>query len=170
MQDNRQMDSFLENIKEYKKQMAKGAVQAAYKGLMKYIMDLRAYFKTRYPEYFVSGSIYYGYMDMTCFSFFPEVLKERKLKVAVVFLHDKFRFEVWLAGYNKQIQAKFWNLMREKNWKKYRLVTSLKGSDSIAEHILADNPDFSNLDNLTKTIEKRTLMFIQDIESFLSDN
>ncbi|NLG16189.1 MAG: hypothetical protein GX556_02525 [Fibrobacter sp.] len=164
------MDSFLENIKEYKKQMEKGAVQAAYKGLMKYIMDLKTYFKTRYPEYFVSGSIYYGYMDMTYFSFFPEVLKERKLKVAVVFLHDKFRFEVWLAGYNKQIQKKFWNLMREKNWKKYRLVTSLKGSDSIAEHILADNPDFSNLDNLTKTIEKRILMFIQDIVSFLSDN
>ena len=31
----------------------------------------------RYPDYFISGSIYYGYMDMTYFSLFPEKLKEK---------------------------------------------------------------------------------------------
>ena len=43
-----------------------------------------------------------------------------------------------------------------------------KGVDSIMEHILVDNPDFSDLDALTGQIEKGTLNFISDIEDFLS--
>lgn len=98
------MKSFNECIEEYKKQMKKGCIPVAYKGLMEYIMSLRTHFKNKYPDYFVSGNIYYGYMDMTYFSFIPKSLKSKKLKIAVVFIHDKMRFEVWLGGYNKQIQ------------------------------------------------------------------
>ena len=80
-------------MNEYKKQLQKGVIQKAYKGLMEYIMDLRTHLQHKYPEYFVSA-IYYGYMDMTYFSFTSRTLKERKLKAAVVFIHDAFRFEV----------------------------------------------------------------------------
>ncbi len=82
------MGSFPENMNEYRKQLQKGAIQQAYKGLMDYFMDLKAYFKNKYPDYYVSGSIYFGYMDMTYFSFFPESLKQRNLKIAV-FLFTK---------------------------------------------------------------------------------
>ena len=44
-----------------------------------------------------------------------------------------------------------------------------KGIDSILEHILVDNPDFSDLDALTAQIEHETLAFITEIESFLSE-
>jgi len=129
---------------------------------------LRTYFKNKYPDYFVSGSIYYGYMDMTYFSFIPESLKHRKLKTAIVFVHDTFRFEVWLAGYNKQVQSKYWKLFKESGWNKYHIVSTTEGVDSIIEYILVDNPDFSDLDTLTKQIERATLKFIEDVESFLS--
>jgi len=162
------MESFHEYIDEYRKQLGKGKIQEAYKGLMEYIMALRTYFKNKYPGYVVSGSIYYGYMDMTYFSFFPKSLKNRNLKVAIVFVHDAFRFEVWLAGFNKQVQAKYWKLFKESNWDKYRIVSSTEGVDSIVEHILVDNPDFKDLDALTKQIERETLKFIKDVESFLS--
>jgi len=162
------MESFHEYINEYRKQLEKGAIKEAYKGLMEYIMGLRTYFKNKYPDYFVSGSIYYGYMDMTYFSFFPKSLKIRKLKIAIVFIHDTFRFEVWLAGYNKQVQSKYWKLFRESDWNKYHIVSTTKGVDSIIEYILVDNPDFSDLDTLTKQIERATLKFIKDVESFLS--
>ena len=69
------MKPFHEYMNEYKKQLKKGDIKEAYKGLMEYIMDLRVFFKKKYPDYFVSGSIYYGYMDMTYFSFIPESLK-----------------------------------------------------------------------------------------------
>jgi hypothetical protein len=162
------MESFHEYINEYRKQLEKGAIKEAYKGLMEYIMSLRTHFKNKYPDYFVSGSIYYGYMDMTYFSFFPKSFKHRKLKIAIVFIHEAFRFEVWLAGNNKQVQSKYWKLFKESDWNKYHIVSTTKGVDSIVEYILVDNPDFSDLDTLTKQIERATLKFIKDVESFLS--
>jgi len=162
------MESFHEYIAEYRKQLEKGNIKKAYEGLIRYIMDLRMYFKNKYPDYFVSGSIYHGYMDMTYFSFFPESLKLRKLKIAIVFIHDTFRFEVWLAGYNKQTQTKYWKLFKESNWNKYHVPSTIKGVDSIIECVLVNEPNFSDLNALTKQIEKGALKFIIDIENFLS--
>ncbi len=157
-------------MNEYKKQLQKGAVQKAYRGLMDYIMGLRSYFQNKYPAYSVSGSIYFGYMDMTYFSFFPKSLKVRALKVGIVFDHCKFRFEVWLFGYNKGVQAKYWKLFKESGWSKYRIPQTTKGVDSILESILVENPDFSDLDALTQQIENGTLRFIEDVENVLSKN
>ena len=124
----------------------KGYIQKAYKELMKYIMDLRVHFKDKYPDYFVSGGIYCGYMDMTYFPLSPKSLKRRKLKIAIVFIHDIFQFEVWLAGYNKQVQTNYWKLFKEGDWDKYRIPSTTKGVDSIMGCILVDNPDFSDLE------------------------
>jgi hypothetical protein len=135
---------------------------------MEYIMNLRTHFKKKYPDHSVSGSIYQGYMDMTYFSFFPQSLKRRKLKVGIVFIHETIRFEVWLFGCNKQVQTKYWKLIKESGWNKYHIVPTVKGFDGIVDTVLADNPDFSDLDALTKQIERGTLKFIKDVESFLS--
>ena len=162
------MRSFDKYMNEYRTQMKKGNIKKAYRGLMEYIMELRLHFKRHYPDYFVSGSVYYGYMDMTYFSFTPEVLKRQKLKIAIVFIHDTCRFEVWLGGYNKQVQAKYWKLVKESDWHKYRIPSTIEGSDSIIEDILVENPDFSDLDTLTKQIERSTLRFIKDVEDFFS--
>ena len=161
------MEPFHEHIYEYRKQIEKGHINKAYKGLMEYILRLRTYFKNKYPDYFVSGSVYFGYMDMTYFSFYPKSMGHKKLKVAIVLIHESMRFEVWLAGYNKQVQSKYWKMFKESNWTKYRIVPTTKGADSILEHVLVDNPDFRDLDELTKQIERGTMEFIKDIESFL---
>lgn len=163
------MESFNQYMEEYKKEMKKGMITKAYKGLMEYILDLRTHFKNKYPNYFVSG-LYYGYMDMTYFSFSPDSLKDRKLKIAIVFIHDTVRFEVWLSGQNKEIQRKYWKLFKDKNWNKYKIVSTIEGYDSIVEHVLIAEPDFSDLDKLTEKIEKGTLKFIQDVEEFLEEN
>ena len=159
--------TFYESIIEYRKQLEQGVIQTAYKGLMEYIMGLRTHFQTEYPDYFVSGSIYYGYMDMTYFSFYPQSLHQRKLKVAIVFVHQAFRFEAWLAGSNKQVQQKYWKMIKESGWDKYHLVPSTQGVDSIVESVLVAHPDFSDLGTLTNQIESESLIFIKDIESFL---
>ena len=162
------MESFQDYVNEYRKQLEQGAIQKAYKGLMEYIMALRTHFKNKYPDYFVSGSIYYGYMDMSYFSFTPKSLQQRKLKIAIVFIHETCSFEVWLAGYNKQAQSEYWKLFKESGWNKYQLVPTTEGVDAILEHSLVDEPDFSDLEALTTQIEAGTLKFIQDVESFLS--
>ncbi len=164
------MDSFKESMSEYRKQLEKGSIQRAYRGLMDYIMELRAYFEKKYPNYSVSGSIYFGYMNMTYFSFVPKSLKLRGLKVGIVFVHERFRFEVWLFAYNKGFQAKYWKMFKESSWNKYRIPPTTKGVDSILENILVENPDFSDSEALTQQIEIGTLSFIEDVEDFLSKN
>jgi len=157
-----------EYVREYQKQLGKGVIQQAYRGLMDYMMALRTHLKNKYPDYFVSGSIYYGFMDMTYFSFIPASLQKRRLRIAVVFLHETCRFEVWLAGYNKTVQLKYWRLFRESGWRQYYVVPTTRDADSIVEHVLVEKPDFGDLDGLTAQIERATLKFIADIESFLS--
>ncbi|HSB65264.1 MAG TPA: hypothetical protein VLD65_01725 [Anaerolineales bacterium] len=162
------MDDFQISMNEYKEQIKKGVINKAYRGLMEYMMDLRTYFEKKYPDYFVSGSIYYGYMDMTYFSFFPESLKLRKLKIGIVFIHETFRFEAWLFGYNKQVQTKYWKLIKEDGWNKYHVVPTTKGVDSIVEAILVEDPNFNDLDGLTKQIENGVIDFVKDVERFVS--
>ena len=162
------MKQFHECMDEYKKQLEKGVIQEAYKGLMEYIMTLRKHFKNKYPDYIVPSNIYFGYMDMTYFSIITESLKQKKLKIAIVFNYDSFRFEVWLSGVNKNILTKYWKLIKDHNWDKFKVVKPGKGIDSILEYVLVEEPDFSNLDNLTDQIDKGTLNFIKDVEEFLS--
>ena len=162
------MRALPESLAIYREQLQNGAIQEAYKGLMEYILSLKTHFKNQHPEYAVPSNIYSGYMDMTYFSIVPEGLKKRGLKIAIVFLHKEFRFEVWLAGVNKDVQADYWKRINESSWNKYNLVPTLKGADSILEHVLVENPDFNDLNALTNQIEQKTLRFINEVESFLS--
>jgi hypothetical protein len=163
------MHSLPKYMGEYRKQLQKGEIQKAYRGLMDYMLSLRNHFQKNHPEYDVQGNIYFGYMDMTYFALFPKPLRKRKLKVAVVFLHEGFRFEAWLSGVNRQIQVDYWNLIQEKKWNKYGIAANPKASDSILEHILVENPDFDDLERLTKEIEDNTIKFIIDIQDFLHE-
>lgn len=161
------MKSLNDYMLEYKKQILKGDVAKAYKGLMNYVMYLRNYFEKKYPDYYTPGSIYQGYMDMTYFSFTPESLKNMKLKIAIVFIYEKFSFEVWLAAVNKQVQKKFMKLFNDNSFDKYLLHSNTDSVDSILECTLTDNPDFNNSESLTEQIEKKTLDFIKEIEVFI---
>ncbi len=161
------MASLQEYMVEFRAQLQKGAVQKAYAGLLQYMMDLRAHFERKHPEYPVSG-MYSGYMDMTYFALFPPALKERKLKIAIVFAYETFRFEVWVAAVNRQVQAEYFRSFTASGWDKYPIVPPAKGVDAIVEHVLVAEPDFDDLDALTKQIESGTLAFIRDVESWLS--
>ncbi len=162
------MVSLQEAMLDYKKQLEKGLIQTAYRGLMEYILGLKTFLKNKYPDYFVSGGLYNGYMDMTYFSFTPESLKQRSLKIAIVFVYDTFRFEVWLGGYNRQVQAQYWKLFKENTWEVYPLVADPLKADAVMEHVLVAEPDFNDPEALTALIEQGTLRFIADIEGFLT--
>jgi hypothetical protein len=43
------MGSFQTSVNEYRKQLQKGVIQKAYKGLLEYMLELRTYFKNKYP-------------------------------------------------------------------------------------------------------------------------
>lgn len=162
------MNNLSENINHYKKQAQNGLIQSGYEALIKYILDLRVYFKKKYPEYNVSGNFYCGYMDMTFFSISPGFLKSKNLKIMIVFIHKTFRFEAWLAGQNKQVQIRYWNSFRGNVPINCRIPTSLTGVDSILEYTLSKTPDFNDIESLTIQIEDATKKFIKDIEYLIS--
>jgi hypothetical protein len=165
---NAETTDFLTAIKEYRQQVAKGAVKTAYAGIIGYLEDLRLHLEKKYPNFYVSSSVQPGCMDNSYFYFSPKTLKQQKLKIVILFVHDSFRFEVWLAGYNKTVQEKYWKKFKDTGFSKYRMPSTLNGADSIVEHTLVDNADFSNLQALRKQIEDGTLRFIEDIEGLLS--
>ena len=160
------MPSIQEDMIEFRRQLRNGAIQKAYRALLAYMMNLQTDFKNKYPSYGTSG-LYHGYMDMTYFAIFPKSLKQRDLKIAIVFNYEAFRFEVWLAGSNRKVQQQYWELFRDSQWHEYHVVAPAKGVDAIVEYTLAEDCDFGDLDSLTAGIEKNTIKFIDDMERFL---
>lgn len=163
------MHSIREDMEAFRGQLEKGSIQKAYRALLSYMMGLRTHFKNNYGDSAVSG-LYQGYMDMTYFALFPPSLKHRKLKIAIVFNYDAFRFEAWLAGSNRKVQQQYWELFRDSQWPEYRVVMPARGIDSIIECDLAKDFDFSDPEPLTSKIENTTAAFIENIEGFLSEH
>jgi hypothetical protein len=161
------MESFHDVMMEYKKQMQLGVIPRAYLGMMNYLSGLKGFLKAKYPEFHVSGSMYFGYMDMTYFSFFPDSLKQLNLKTGIVFIHETCQFEAWLFGVNKQVQSHYWKLIKDNGWSQYKLVEKTKGEDAILTHVLVEEPNFDDLDGLTYQIEEGVLRFVGDVEGFL---
>lgn len=161
------MDAFNRYIQEYKIQLSKGCIQKAYKGIMTFMSELRIYLEGKHPDYSASA-LYFGYMDMTYFAFTPAALKEKKLKIAIVFLHEDCKFELWLAGSNRKIQAEYIELLKRKDIGKYTLTQINPGVDSIIESIIVEQPNFNDIEQLKKQIETKTLEFVKDIISILN--
>lgn len=162
------MDTLAKQIQEYRSQLSKGIIQKAYKGIMTFMSGLKTYLEHNHPDYFTSA-LYFGYMDMTYFAFTPAVLRDKKLKIAVVYLHEGGQFEAWLGGNNRKIQAEYIERLRHTKLGKYQLSQVHPGVDSIIESILVDQPDFDHPEKLQKQIEKKTIEFAIDIASMLAE-
>lgn len=153
--------------KDYKRQIEIGNIPKAYKGLMGFMKNLRTYFINNYPVDYVIGSLYSGDMTITYFPFTPKTLKEQKLKIGIVFNHQKIRFEIWLTGQNKQIRKKYWEIFKGSDWNKYHIPSTIDDGFSIVDNILVENPNFENLKILTEQIETKTIEFIKEIMKVL---
>ncbi|MCL4430565.1 MAG: hypothetical protein M1540_01030 [Candidatus Bathyarchaeota archaeon] len=156
---------FHQTLAEYRKQLQNSAVKAAYQSLIGYVTQLRHHLKKTHPAYFVS-EVHPGMMDHTYFYFIPQTLKRQKLKTTIIFFHDNFKFEVWLSGCNKAVQARYWKQLKEADFTKSPLAAEKRGN-SIIEHTLSSNPDFTNLEALTSQLETALTAFLKDIETTL---
>lgn len=155
-----------ENMKEFREQAKSGQIAKAYLTIISFMTSLKNRLSQKYAGRFTTGSFYQGYMDMTYFPFTPESLRKRGLKIAIVFVYENFRFEVWLAANNKKIQEEYWQLIKTSGREKYHLVPAVQGYDSIIEKVLESDPDFVNPEGLKARIENKVLEFIADVEQF----
>ncbi len=158
-----------EDIQDFKNQLRKGSLQRAYRALIDRMNGLRTHFAGKYGDSAVSA-LYQGYMDMTYFAVFPAALKQRDLKVAIVFNYGAFRFEAWLAARNRQLQQQYWQLFKQSEWGGYRVVAPGEGIDSILECDLVDGFDPADPERLTSGIDSAAAEFIGKIERFLAEH
>ena len=138
-----------------------------HQGLVGFVKSFRNHLTKQYIDDYYIGSIYYGDNNITYFPFTPKDLKSQKLKIAIVFNHKDLRFEIWLAGQNKQIQKQYWEIFKDSDWHKYHIPSTITDGFSIVDNILVVNPDFDNYEILTEQIETWALEFIKEIENVL---
>lgn len=160
------MGSLNRLMEEYQTQLAKGQIQKAYKAIMSFMTALSSHLAKRCPDYAVSA-LYQGFMDMTYFAFTPPELKRKQLKIAVVYLHEVNRFEIWLSGSNRRIQAEYIALLQGKELGEYKLSEVRPGVDSILESILVETPDFDGTEELMEHISEKLTDFIKEVSTLL---
>ncbi len=153
-------------IRHYTQAVQQGDLPAAYAGLLAFIGKLRADFIKTCPDYDV-GSIYQGYMDMSYFSVSTISLKEKGLKLAVVYLHDQGRFEVWLSARNRAILKKISPVVSDMISSNDDLFHDAANPDAVVERIVSAEPDFEDAAALIGTIKQGVEDFIAVLGSYL---
>jgi len=156
------MGTLNDDVMKYTEELKSGYIQRAYRGIMAFMSEFKAYMEGKYPDY-ISSAVYFGYMDMTYFALTPPALRSLKLKTALVYLHEERRFELWLAANNRKIQEEYIDNLSKKDLMGYKLSKVSPGVDSIIEDIIVNNPDFDKKEELIKLIENKIDKFINDV-------
>ncbi|WP_282042735.1 DUF7000 family protein [Winogradskyella flava] len=158
------MENLNKYVAVYKEQLEKGDILIAYNELVKFVMKLRTEFiKTLSDKYSFAG-ILHGYMDYTYFYYSNDFLKSKKLKLGLVLNHLEMRFEIWLLGNTIPTQKNHWELLKNTKWNKDKTEMP---KYSILETTLVENPDFDNLEKLTKQIETKMIKASDEILDYL---
>jgi len=153
-------------IEEYTCHLRQGEIQAAYKGILEFIGKLRADIIKKYPDYEI-GSLYQGYMDMSYFSLSTKLLKDKGLKIAMVYLHSKGAFEVWLSARNREIAKRYEYVLNSNISDNITVFHDDCNEDAIIEYTLTSTPDFDEQASLIEIIEKGIDKFIIAVNSNL---
>lgn len=162
------MTSLNQRIDTYTEIVRKGEVQAAYRGIMEFMGQLRTTFLASDADIEVGGSLYQGYMDMTYFSLNTACLKDKGLKIAVVYLHDKKAFEAWLSARNRTIMSHYRALFDDAILAEVEVFHDEDNPDAVLECLLTGFPDFDHQNKLIAELISGTEAFIAAVEKIIS--
>ncbi len=153
-------------IQEYTRLVQSGEIQTAYREIQAFMRKLRADFIKKYPESYI-GSVYQGNMDLTFFSLHTELLKEKGLKISVVYLHKRGCFEVWLSARNRDIAKNYDPALFSDMTDEFSVLHNAENPDAIIESALTSEPDFDKQDVLVERIHQGVEVFVAAVSSRL---
>lgn len=156
------MESLNKQVQVYTECLRIGNIQKAYKGILTFMSELKGFLERQHTDYLASA-MYFGYMDMTYFAFTPPALRDKKLKIAIVYLHEEYRFELWLAANNRSIQAAYIKMLESKDLGEYILSHVQPGVDAIVSALIIQQPDFDQPDSLKIRIAEKLDTFVNDM-------
>lgn len=148
-------------------QACKAPLSQAYKLILQTLTSCGKEMQNRYPDLEVSA-LYPGYLDMSYIAVTTQELKKHQLKLALVYLHEKGAFELWLAGRNRSIQSNVREMVRGKLPSIYEVVEEAKGEDAIVRYRYPSMPDFSDSAQLLAQITGMIHTMLQDLTPFLA--
>ncbi len=160
------MKTLSQLVSDYTACLQQKDLRLAYKGILEFMSKLRADFIKRYPQY-DAGSMYPGYLDMSYFSLSTQSLKDKGLKLAVVYLHQSGHFEVWLSAKNRAILKKYQPAVGRILADTPTLFHDPGNQDAVVEATLTSAPDFDDPAALIDTIEQGVAMFVAAVTSRL---
>lgn len=149
----------------YKELLKAGDIKIAYAGLVKYVQKLRTVFSKEFSDDYSVGNVLQGYMDYTYFYLANDSLTRKKLKFGLVLNHAEANFEIWLLGQTKDVQEKYWRILKNTKW----IKTSDMPQYSVFEFTLVKNPDFENLDKLTDELKRNFMAVSNEILASLNE-
>lgn len=106
-------------LETYKSLLATTELQLGYQEFIKLFRFLRIELEKELPDFSFSGNIVENNMDFAYFQLTDTDLREKGVKIQVVFVHKSFRFEVWVSGYNRKIQRYYYEKLKNKPLKYY---------------------------------------------------
>lgn len=149
----------------YKDLLKTGEVQIAYAQLVKYVQKLKSQLSKDLSNDFSVGNVFQGYMDYTYFYLTNSYLQRKKLKLGIVFNHEKANCQIWLLGQTKDVQEEYWNLLKRTKWIKVPKIPQY----SIFEVALVESPNFNDPDKLTSEIKKKFSEITSEIVASLKE-
>jgi hypothetical protein len=129
---------------------------------------LRTDFAGKHHEY-DTGGLYQGYMDMSYFAFSTKLLKDKGLKIAIVYLHEKGAFEVWLSARNWEIARRYESTFAGGIACDLAVFHDDQNPDAIIESALTNAPDFEDPAALMERIEQGAETFKNAITRYSHD-
>lgn len=154
-------------LQVYHEALNKGDIQKAYRSILSFINELKTELELKYPEY-ARSQVYQGYMDMSYFAITPPELRAKKLKIALVYLHEANRFELWLSANNRKLQKEWIDILNQVENLDYRVSELGVGIDSIVEYIVHVSPNFEAKEALKQSLTINIDRFIKDMEGLIN--
>lgn len=162
------MPSLNEAIIQYSRRVRAGTIPAAWRGTLGFMARLQRETASSFPDH-RGSALYQGMMDMSYFALTPPALAELRLMVAIVYRHGDNRFEVWLSGVNRSVQADWIKSLASVDTAPWQLSRVAVGVDSILEQILCGEPDFDHPEELSAAIIARLETALPDLDRLIKE-
>jgi len=156
--------NFNENLlMTYKVLLQTTELEKSYQEFISLFRFVRVELEKEMPDYKFQGSIIENGMDYSYFQFSNEHLKNKGLKIAVVFVHRSFQFEVWVSGYNRKYQNQYYDIIKNKECV-FELCNNPNRNDYILKLPLSKEIDLSDGESVVNQIKTASLKLVEFIK------
>ncbi len=151
-------------LNDYQQIIKTTNILESYQEFIKLFRYLKIQLQKELPEFSTSNNIMENHLDFAYFQLFKDSLKDRGLKVQIIFVHQRCQFELWISGYNRKIQNKYYLKLKDRKFD-YLLTSDPQHIDYIFKSQLSTELDISDGEKLISLLKEDILEIVSFAES-----